>query len=290
MNLIIDTDVALGVIHENRPRDIDDAFAIIEAINDEALNLLGITTVYGNAPLEHVDRTARELLAVKNISVPIASGAASATHSGSNDAVEFMAEQLAKQRLHIAAIGPLTNVGLLVKRYPERVANIESVVIVAGRSQGRSFFIGDKGPVNDFNFENDAVAANELLESGASTVLAGFELTSQVTVTAADLDPLTRQGNVGLHCYKYSQDWIDFWLEQFPQDDGFHPWDSAAIAWLSHPEWFITERRGWRLRTDGEVPLLETDRCFDGQQVTFLTGFAGNGADDFVQNIVSNIR
>ncbi len=290
MNLIIDTDVALGVVHEDRPRDIDDAFAIIEAINDDALNLLGVTTVYGNAPLDLVNRAAQELLTVKDVSIPIVSGAASATRSGSNDAVEFMAEQLGRQRLHIAAIGPLTNVGLLVKRYPERVANIESVVIVAGRSQGRSFFIGDQGPVNDFNFENDAMAASVVLESGVSAVLAGFELTSQVTVTAQDLYPLTQQGSVGLHCYQRCQDWINFWLERFPEDNGIHPWDSAAIAWLSHPEWFIAEQRGWRLRQEGEVPQLETDRHFDGKQVTFLTGFAGSGAADFVQNIVSNIR
>ena len=58
MNLIIDTDVALGVVHEDRPRDIDDAFAITQAINDDAVDLLGITTVYGNAPLDRVDQTA----------------------------------------------------------------------------------------------------------------------------------------------------------------------------------------------------------------------------------------
>ncbi|MFP6851667.1 MAG: nucleoside hydrolase, partial [Pseudomonadales bacterium] len=253
-------------------------------------NLLGVTTVYGNAPLDLVNRAAQELLTVKDASIPIVSGAVSATRSGSNDAVEFMAEQLGRQRLHIAAIGPLTNVGLLVKRYPERIANIESVVIVAGRSQGRSFFIGDQGPVNDFNFENDAMAARALLESGVCAVLAGFELTSQVTVTARDLYPLTQQGGVGLHCYQRCQDWMNFWLERFPEDNGIHPWDSAAIAWLSHPEWFIAEQRGWRLRQEGEVPQLETDRHFDGKQVTFLTGFTGSGAADFVQNIVSNIR
>ena len=73
MNLIIDTDVALGVVHEDRPRDIDDAFAIIQAINDDAVDLLGITTVYGNAPLDRVDQTAQELLQVKGIPIPVLS-------------------------------------------------------------------------------------------------------------------------------------------------------------------------------------------------------------------------
>ena len=290
MNLIIDTDVALGVVHEDRPRDIDDAFAIIQAINDDAVDLLGITTVYGNAPLDRVDQTAQELLQVKGIPIPVASGAASATNLGTNDAVEFMASQLATHRLHIAAIGPLTNIGLLIRRYPERLENIESVVIVAGRSQGRSFYIGDTGPVNDFNLENDARAADDLLRSGVSVALAGFELTSQVTLTAQDLRPLMQQGPIGLHCYQRSQDWLNFWLDRFPEDDGIHPWDSAAIAWLSHPEWFIAEQRGWRLRQEGNVPQLETDPRFEGERVTYLTGFAGNGAIAFLESIVSNIR
>ena len=290
MDLIIDTDVALGVVHEDRPRDVDDAFAIIGAINDDAFNLLGITTVYGNAPLDRVDQTAQEFLQVKGIPIPVASGAASATNLGTNDAVEFMASQLATHRLHIAAIGPLTNIGLLIRRYPERLENIESVVIVAGRSRGRSFFIGDTGPVNDFNLENDARAAADLLRSGVSVTLAGFELTSQVTLTAQDLHPLMQQGAIGLHCYQRSQDWLNFWLDRFPEDDGLHPWDSAAIAWLSHPEWFIAEQRGWRFRQEGDVPQLETDSLFDGERIAFLTGFARNGAAAFLQHIVSNIR
>ena len=59
--LLIDTDVALGVTHDGRPRDIDDGFAIVEAINAPDLELLGVTTVYGNAPPEAVHRVAREI-------------------------------------------------------------------------------------------------------------------------------------------------------------------------------------------------------------------------------------
>ena len=56
--LVIDTDVALGVRHEGRPRDIDDGFAIVEAINLDVLDLRAITTVYGNAPHHEVNRVA----------------------------------------------------------------------------------------------------------------------------------------------------------------------------------------------------------------------------------------
>ena len=76
--LVIDTDVALGVWHEGRPRDIDDGFAIVEAINIGTIDLRAVTTVYGNAPLADVDRVARELIVLKHAEVPVWRGAAAA--------------------------------------------------------------------------------------------------------------------------------------------------------------------------------------------------------------------
>ena len=73
--LVIDTDVALGVHHEGRPRDIDDGFAMVEAINAPDLDLLGITTVYGNAPHEAVRRVARKIVALKKSNTPVTAGA-----------------------------------------------------------------------------------------------------------------------------------------------------------------------------------------------------------------------
>src|SRR5262245_21094047 len=190
--LVIDTDVALGVWQDGNPRDIDDGFAIVEAINIDTIDLAAITTVYGNAPHRDVMRVAHELVSLKNSPVPVWHGADTALpqHGAMpppNDAVVQLAELLADQRLHIAAIGPLTNMALLAYHFPERLGNIAEMVIVAGRSPGRHFFIGDVGPVQDFNFENDVLAMQILLESKFPMVFAGFELTSQVAITAEDL-------------------------------------------------------------------------------------------------------
>lgn len=292
--LLIDTDVALGLRHEGRPRDIDDGFAIVEAINVDDLELCGVTTVFGNAPHDAVHRVANEIIKLKNADVAVVPGAAQPLPQdgdlpGPNPAVEFMASQLAQRPMAIAAIGPLTNIGLLVYHHPEVLTNITALIIVAGRSIGASFYIGDAGPVRDFNFENDVRSAELVMTSGISLVLAGFELTSQVTITEVDLATIAaRGGATAEYFHTNSLAWCKYWIEEFAEP-GFHPWDSAAIAWLRHPEYFEFETRGWQIDRSGETPRLECDRNLPGPTVTYCTGFAPGGLDSFVRDVVNTV-
>ena len=317
--LIIDTDVALGVEHEGRPRDIDDGFAIVEALNAPDLELLGVTTVYGNGPHAEVNRVAKEIVELKAADIPVVGGADEPLPEDgelppANDAVAFLAAALRERPAHIAAIGPLTNIGLLVHHHPDVLPNVRSVIAVAGRSDGAEFYLGDKGPVRDFNFENDPRAARLLLEAGVPVVLAGFELTSQVTVTERDLEAIRGVGSeTADYFHRNSLAWCRYWTDTFPADDGFHPWDSAAISWLRHPEYFVTEPRGWRIReaeagdatgvtarprTESTQPdgrarkpdwRLETDPSWSGNQVTYCTGFTEDGKAAFVRDVVTTV-
>ena len=291
MRLIIDTDIALGAVHDGRPRDVDDAYAVVASMNNAAIDLLGITTVFGNAPLSDTDAIAREVVAMKGSGVPVATGAAGPISTGgpaTNDAVEFMAETLKTRSAHIAAIGPLTNLGLLARRYPERLANAASVVIVGGRTVGNRFMLHGNGPVNDVNVENDIEAARALLEHGVPVTMAGFELTSQVALGGAHLEALPASP-IREHFLARTRPWLTYWLRAFPGDTGFHPWDSAAIDWLLHPERYVREERGWRIGIspdDPDVRWLETSPDWDGGPVTFLTGFVDRGAAALVDDIV----
>ena len=272
-------------------------------MNLEAVNLIGITTVFGNAPLSDTTRIANELVKLKGVSVPVVAGAAEALPRRDdlpepNDAVRFLAKALAHRTLKVAAIGPLTNIGLLAAHYPEQMANIEELVIVAGRSPGRKFYLGDAGPVADFNFENDVRAARLVLEAGVPTVLAGFELTSQVVITERDLTTIAARGTLTAdYLHRNSIDWVRYWTRTFPVDTGFHPWDSAALAWLLHPDLFVAEPRGWRIRGsaqdndpfDEAVPRLECDAEFTGDPVTYLSGFQPGAKSAFVHAVVSNV-
>ncbi len=292
MRLLIDSDVALGVVIDGAPRDIDDAFAIVEAINCAQIDLVGVTTVFGNAPQPIVHEVAQKVLKLQGNPAPLVAGAkAPLSEDGrSNPAVEFLADQLRRKPAHLAAIGPLTNVGLLVKHYPEVVANILSLLVVAGRSPGRSFRIGEVAPVMDFNFENDVEAARLALSSGAPVVLLGFELTSQVVVTEQDLITISQTPSETARLFhQESLTWCHWWTETFPADSGFHPWDSAAISWLRRPENFLSEPRGWHIRSEEGTPWLECSSDFEGPRLTFCTGFRPGGASAFIEEIVTSI-
>jgi inosine-uridine nucleoside N-ribohydrolase len=183
--------------------------------------------------------------------------------------------------------------GLLARNHPDAFRNISTLIIVAGRSSGRKFFIGDKGPVADFNFENDVDATRLMLEAARSTrvILAGFELTSQVCITAQDLEVIAARNNpVATYFHRNSLAWCNWWTDQFPNDAGFHPWDSAAIALLKHPEYFVMEERGWAITARPKGPAwLECDPALPGPRIHYCTGFMANGKQRFVADVVGSV-
>ena len=145
-----------------------------------------------------------------------------------NDAVEALAEALRKQTLTIMAIGPATNVGLLLLKYPELKAQIEEVVLVAGRRKPTDYFsIGNQGSrARDLNFDLDNDAFRLMFEHEVPVTLCPFEISSKVWLKEADLDQLA-QGNAGNRWLAYaSKAWLQQWVEQGA--DGFNPFERAG--------------------------------------------------------------
>ncbi|MEE4361660.1 MAG: nucleoside hydrolase [Pseudomonadales bacterium] len=305
--LIIDTDPALGVIHDGRPRDVDDAFAIVEALRAPELDVRAITVTFGNAPLEAATVVAETLVARAGVAVPVAQGQAAALPDSGlpprTAAVDLLHATLGTTRCRIAALGPLGNLGALLLHHPEDAHAIEEVVIVGGRSRNHAFYLGEVGPVRDFNFENDVRAARILLESGVPVTCAGFELSSPVAMTSDHLDAIAAQGTeLGRWLVDGARPWLEHWVRNFPADAGFHPWDSAAICWLRSPELIAQEARGWRIRdveirpspgnpdqSPQRVPWLETDPSFEGR-LTFLRGFHADADARFLETLVASCR
>ena len=185
--VIFDTDIA---------DDIDDAYALGLLLQVPNVKLLGVTTPFGDTAGRA--KVAAKLLQVfERNDVPVYAGRASAVeHRPQFDwakeftsksiktepAVEFMRREINRspQQITIIAVGPLTNVGDLITKYPEVKSKIKEVVIMGG-----SFYVGYnlKPPVNaEWNIHCDPAAARAVFHSGVPVVCAGLEVTTMMVL------------------------------------------------------------------------------------------------------------
>jgi hypothetical protein len=197
----------------------DDVFALWLAAGHPSLELLAVTTVGGNVPLEHTSRNARIALSVAGVSgVPVAAGAAGplartlataewihgenglggpvlpepAAPLDPRGATELMADTLltADEPMAIVATGPITNVAVLLRDRPDVTHRIREIVWMGG-STGR----GNVTPYAEFNAWVDPEALALVAGSGIRFTMVGLNVTHQALVTAAVRDRLAAVGN-----------------------------------------------------------------------------------------------
>lgn len=230
----LDVDVAAGLPR----RDVDDALAMIQAFHAPSLTVRGVSAVYGNAPLRDGLPIAREVVErFGPAGMIVHAGAAGPDELGeSNDAVEAMALALIDAPMTILALGPLTNIGSLLRLHPALSGRIEAIVMVAARRPGQRFTYPGAGgqAFQDFNFENDPEAMQTILDTEIDLVFAPWEVSSHVWITPEDLETLREGGGSGAWIAEKSQSWIAMWRDDLGQR-GFNPFDTLGVGWVTHP-------------------------------------------------------
>ena len=260
----IDTDPAIGL----PGGEVDDGLMLIQAFHSPELEIHGVSTVFGNTSHENAYPIAKDVVArFGPPGLTVLPGAASADELGaSNPAVEGMAVALGVRCLTILAVGPVTNVGTLLQLHPDLAAQIDSIIVVAARRVGQRFVSGSaETPFRDFNFELDPTAMQVLLDSSVPLVFAPWEVSSHVWIRQADLDALAESGGTGAWIAAACASWIARWKANFGVD-GFNPFDTLAVAWLTHPDWIESMEVGvWIEEGDDDVrageikPFLHVD-------------------------------
>lgn len=235
--LWIDTDAACG--HSPRT-DPDDCFAIALLLRSAALDVVGISTVAGNAPREVVERTTQALL--KEV------GSRVAVHNGAS----ALKAALTEGPLTVLALGPLTNIAAALRERPDLRGNVARLITVMGRRPGHIFhpaegagggmFFGH-GPVfRDFNFALDPGAAAQVLALNLSMSFVPYDAARGVELTADDLDRL----QMSLPwIVERSRGWLDYWRADIGRA-GFYPFDLIAAAYVVEPSLLrCTPVRAW---------------------------------------------
>ena len=204
----------IPVVYDGDPGH-DDALAILLAASHPALDLRAITTVAGNQTLDKTTLNARRLCTVAGITdVPIAAGCAAPlvgplrtagdVHGETGmDGPRFGEPTVAVHELHaveltrrilldsdrpvtLIATGPLTNLAMLLRRFPEDRDRIERIAIMGGSTER-----GNTTPYAEFNVLVDPEAAEQVLASGVPTTWMGLNVTHQATATPAVIERIT---------------------------------------------------------------------------------------------------
>jgi inosine-uridine nucleoside N-ribohydrolase len=174
--IILDTDIG---------DDVDDAFALALAMRSPEVEMVGITTAWGDTALRArlVQRFLKEIGAAE---IPIAVGIATKSNANFSqsrwaqdglpferklDAVDFLLEQARKApgEITLVAIGPLTNVGAAIERDAATFKKFKRVVLMGGsirKGYGDLGYAPDHGPQPEYNIYSDVAAAQKLFASG----------------------------------------------------------------------------------------------------------------------------
>ena len=251
----------------------DDAVAILMAFARD-LDIRAITTVCGNNTLDNMIRNAHIVAAVAKRDVTIAAGAeaplinapyiSSEFHGESGMdgpaalpdvtpasrlrcAVEVLKEEIERdgEKLTIVAIGPLTNIALLLKTYPHLKSGIERIVLMGGGLQH-----GNITEYAEFNIFVDPEAAHIVFASGLPIVMCGLDVTEKAIIHAGEFEYLRSRGTVG----RFFCELMDFYGSKSVLfgATGCMLHDPCAVAYLLHPELFSGTRMGIEIELVGE--------------------------------------
>lgn len=260
--IILDTDIG---------SDVDDALALATVLGSESVNLLGITTVYGDTKLR--TRIAHHLCHIANRSTPVfagvetplsgrqvwSTGSEGKAFSNLNryaledkTAVEFLVEAVNQNpgEIEVIAIGPLSNIATAIVQATDFAKNVKQLWIMGGD------FTKEK---IEHNFKCDIAAAKIVLESEISITILDLPSSQKTIIKKNEIEQIKSSGKLGPILYTEILNWI-----QPRNQDWTIPHDPIAVIAMLEPELFSFSDKGsvqigedgksdWRLNQEGNV-------------------------------------
>jgi inosine-uridine nucleoside N-ribohydrolase len=251
----------------------DDAVAIVVAAH--TTDLLGITTVAGNAPLDRTTHNACVVRHLLGLDVEVHSGAerplvaepadASFIHGASgldgadlpapargpdgSDAVAFIIEACrAHEGTWIVATGPLTNVALALRSAPDLRHRIAGISLMGGGT------FGNRTAAAEFNIWADPEAAAAVFSCGAPIVMTGLDVTHRFTATDDRIDRIRAiPGQLASVLGELFEFFSNAYRARHDDMDGAAVHDPLAVMALTHPELFRRVRRHVDVETSGRL-------------------------------------
>ncbi len=255
-NVIFDTDPG-----------IDDAMALLFLHRHPQIDLIGITTVFGNAPIDLTTRNALYLAQAWGISAPVAQGAGVTFdasrpeghwptfihgENGLGDidippvigrtvddrpAWQYIIETVRAQpgEVTLVAVGRMTNLALALRADPDFAALVKEVVVMGGAFD----LNGNVSPAAEANIHGDPEAADLVFTAPWRVTVVGLDVTLKTVMTSGFLAEMAAAGGASVQLLSdISQFYIDFYRHRV--GDGMVVHDSCACVYLVAPDLFQT--------------------------------------------------
>jgi purine nucleosidase len=242
----------------------DDAVAILLALASPELDVVGITAVAGNVPLQLTEKNALkicELAGRRDVKVfsgairPLVRQLVTAEHVHGKTgldgpdlpeptmklqeqhAVDFIVETLMREEpgtITLCPLGPLTNVALALVREPRIAPRIKEIVLMGG-----GFFEGGNvTPAAEFNIYVDPHAADVVFRSGVPIVVMPLDVTHKALTTARRVEAFRKMGSKVGDATAALLDFFERFDEEKYGTDGGPLHDPCVIAYLLKPDLF----------------------------------------------------
>lgn len=213
---------------------IDDALALILAFKSNRLDILGVTTVAGNIPVEYSTRnTLKVLKLLEREDVEVYQGCSKPiereiTFRNFIHGSDGIAGQLSNMKtksenpmhasdyminevngnpgdITIIMLGPVTNLVTAIKKEPSIVDKIKEVYIMGGAVR----VPGNITPVAEFNFYVDPESAADIMKHGLDIKLISLDVTREARLTEDDLKYINKKSEYGKFIYNISKYYMD---------------------------------------------------------------------------------
>ncbi len=271
----------------------DDAVALLLAFaSSDELDVLGVTTVAGNVPLELTQRNARMMCDLAGVSdMPVFAGCnrpmvceletaenihgktgidgidvfSPVTPLAEGHAVSFIVDALldaAPGSITLVPTGPLTNIATAIEREPAALAGIREIVLMGGAMRES----GNRSPSAEFNMLVDPHAADIVFRCGRPIVAMGLDVTHQVLSTRKRVERIAMLGTpvaaatAGMLGFFHRYDTKKYGSEGAPLHD------PCTVAYLLEPALF--EGKEVNVAVETESPLTRGHTAVDFWHVT----------------------
>ena len=260
---------------------VDDAVALLTAGAQDELEIVGISTVAGNVPLETTTRNSLRICDLMGKNIPVYPGAArpwikeyvdaSKVHGndglgGANlpdpsrepesmSAWEAIYEAAKKYqgKMELVATGPMTNIANALTLYPDLTNYVKRILIMGGAASG-----GNVTPCAEFNIYVDPEAAQTVFRCGVPVYMFGLDVTSKAYITAEEIEKLHEEKHTAVTLFMKESvgPRTSYYLADNIPGACMH--DVCPLLYLVHPEIFTLEEAGVYVETQSELTKGKT--------------------------------